>query len=85
MTTINSRREFLTVIELFDKTLALLPQAWNFLPVNKLVENISKISPLLQDDARCISMVSTYQNEQQSYTDSMEDDYCEYKTHQYCP
>ena len=79
VTTINSQREFLTVIELFDKTLALLPQAWNFLPVDKLVENISKISPLLQDDAKCISMVSTYQNEQQSYTDSMEDDYCEYK------
>ena len=77
--TINSQREFLTVIELFDKTLALLPQAWNFLPVDKLVENISKISPLLQDDAKCISMISTYQNEQQSYTDSMEDDYCEYK------
>ena len=77
--TINSQSEFLTVIELFDKTLALLPQAWNFLPVDKLIENISRISPLLQEDTKCISMVSTYQNEQQCYTVSMEDNYCEYK------
>ena len=77
--TINSQKEFLTVIELFDETLALLPQAWNFLPVNKLIENISKMSPLLQDNTKCISMVSTYQNEQQCYSESMEDNYCEYK------
>ena len=80
VTTINTQREFLTVIELFDKTLALLPQAWNFLPVDKLVENISKILPLLQDDTKCMSMVSTYQNEQKCSEVSMEENYCEYKT-----
>ena len=80
VTTIHDQKEFLTVIELFDKTLELIPQAWNFLPVDKLVENISKISPVLQNNTKCLSMVSSYENEQKCCAISMEENNYNYKT-----
>ena len=77
--TIKSQEDFLTAIELFDAILKLLPQAWNFLPVEKLIENIDNTSPQLQLDTKCKSMTSAYQNEQKLSIVSVEENYCEYK------
>ena len=74
--TIKDRRDFFIVIELFSAILELLPQAWSFLPVEKLIENIN--NPL-KGDTKCKSMILAYYKEQQMNIISMEENYFEYK------
>jgi len=76
---IRSEKEFNTVINLFNAILKLLPHAWNFLPVENLIESINQISLPLTSDVRYISLVSTYRNEQTINKVSMEENYFEYK------